>query len=344
MKILPLAFVLYFSSVFTSIAQPQVKLVELPDEQKVNVLIDGKFFTSYLYLDVINKPILWPVMTSGGNEVTRRFPLKIKAGERADHPHQVGLWFNYGNVNGIDFWNNSKAVPADKADQYGTITHQSIGSVKSGKGQGVLVTTSAWKDNSGKVLLDEVSEYIFTVKGNTRIIDRYVVLRANDGRATFTDNKEGMFGIRVARELELPSNGSIALTDSYGNVTEVDASDDGPVTGSYLSSEGITGNEVWGTRARWMKLAGDINGEKVALVIFDHPSNPGFPTYWHARGYGLFAANPLGQKVFSEGKEELNFEIQQGKTASFVYRVAVFSEDPSIKEIEAMASDFVRVQ
>lgn len=344
MKNVLIVSVFILASAVLAVAQPQVKLVDLPEENKVNVLIDGDLFTSYLYSKDIKKPVLWPVVTSGGNEVTRSFPLKSKEGERADHPHHVGVWFNYGDVNGLDFWNNSNAIPSEKADNYGTVYHQSIATMKSGKGEGLLVASATWKNNSGEIVVNEVSEYIFTVKRSTRIIDRHIVLRATNGKVEITDNKEGMFAIRVARELELPSDGKVTLTDSHGNVTEVDASADDTPAGSYLSSEGITDNDVWGTRGRWMKLSGEINGEKVAIVIFDHPSNPGYPTYWHARGYGLFAANPLGQKVFSEGKEEMNFEIQQGKSASFVYRLAVFSSDPSAGEIEQMATEFARIQ
>jgi hypothetical protein len=203
-----------------------------------------------------------------------------------------------------------------------------------------MVTSAAWKDNSGATILKEVSEFVFTANGKTRIIDRSTRLNAVNGNVRLTDNKEGMFAVRVARELELPASGKLKLTDSHGNVTEVDASGDETVTGNYLSSEGITGDDVWATRARWMKLSGEINNEKVAIVIFDHSSNPGYPTYWHARGYGLFAANPLGQEVFSDGKEKLNFEIEHGRSATFRYRMAVFSEDPSVKEIEKMAKQF----
>ncbi len=332
--------ILAFAS--TMWAQPQVNVQPMPGEKKVNVLIDGELFTSYIWPESIKKPVLWPVVTAGGNEVTRQFPLKNKAGERADHPHHVGVWLNYGDVNGLDFWNNSEAIPEEKAGNYGTIYHESIGTTKSGKGQGLLVTSAAWKDNSGKVLLNEVSEFVFSVQGQTRIIDRSTVLRAVNGKVKITDNKEGMFAIRVTRELELPSTGKVQLTDSHGNVTEVDASDDKTATGSYLSSEGITDDDVWSTRGSWMKLSGVIEGEKVAIVIFDHPSNPGYPTYWHARGYGLFAANTLGQKVFSNGKEELNFEIDNGQSATFNYRLAVFSSDPSVMEIEKMAKEFDR--
>lgn len=337
------SFFFIFLFLVVSIAEAQqVKVEPKPEENKVDVYIDNDLFTSYIYPKSIKKPVLWPVITSGGNEVTRKFPLKNKPGERVDHPHHVGVWLNYGDVNGLDFWNNSEAVPEEKADNYGTIYHESIGTTKSGKGQGLLVASALWKDNSGKVLLNEVSEFVFSVDGKTRIIDRSTVLRAVNGKVKLTDNKEGMFAIRVTRELELPSTGKVKLTDSHGNVTEVEAAGDNTATGSYLSSEGITDEDVWSTRARWMKLSGVIDGEKVAIVIFDHPSNPGYPTYWHARGYGLFAANTLGQKVFSNGKQKMNFEIANGQLATFMYRLAVFSEDPSVKEIEKMAKEFER--
>ena len=95
------------------------------------------------------------------------------------------------------------------------------------------------------------------------------------------------------------------------------------VTGEYLSSEGVKGEEVWGTRAQWVSLNGIQNDEAVALTIYDHPENLGYPTFWHARGYGLFAANPLGQKVFSKGDLELNATINKGERLTFKYRVMV---------------------
>jgi hypothetical protein len=324
-----------------SCGQPEVKVVNKEEEKKVDVLIGGKLFTSYIYPEDIKKPVLWPVITAGGNEITRQFPLKIKAGERVDHPHHVGIWLNYGDVNGLDFWNNSEAIPAEKADGYGTIYHEAVETVKDGKGSGKLKTSASWKDNSGKQLLHEVTEFTFSVDGNTRIIDRETTLKAVNGKVNITDNKEGMFAIRVTRELELPSSGKMKVADSHGNITEVDASGDKSATGSYLSSEGIKDDEVWSTRGRWVKLSGVVNGEQVAIVIFDHPQNAGYPTYWHARGYGLFAANNPGQKVFSNGREELNFAIENGQSAIFRYRLAVFSGDPLVGDIEKMAENFV---
>ena len=321
-------------------AQPKVELVTKSSEKKVDVLIDGKLFTSYIYPDNVKKPVLWPVVSDGGNEITRQFPLKTKAGERVDHPHHLGIWLNYGDVNGLDFWNNSEAISADRADSYGTIYHETIESTKSGKGEAFLSTTASWKDNRGKKLLAEKTDLTFSVKGKTRIIDRTTQLKAVNGKVDIADNKEGMFAIRVTRELELPEDKPAKLVDSHGNVTEVASSDGSQVTGNYLSSEGIEGGAVWATRAKWMKLYGEINGEKVAIVIFDHPGNAGYPTYWHARGYGLFAANTLGQKVFSKGKEEMNLSLENGETTTFRYRLAVFSGEPTNVEIEKMSKEY----
>lgn len=321
-------------------AQPEISLVPKPADRKIDVLVDGKLFTSYIYPEILKKPVLWPVISAGGNEITRCFPMKEKGGERADHPHHVGIWLNYGDVNGLDFWNNSEAIPADKAAGYGTIYHETLESVKSGKGQATLITTAKWKDIKGNTLLNEYTDFVFSAKNNIRIIDRTTMLKAENGKVAITDNKEGMFAIRVTRELELPENKPVELTDSRGNVTKVEASADAKVTGSYLSSEGFTDAGVWGTRGKWMKLSGVINGEKVSIIIFDHPQNVGYPTYWHARGYGLFAANPLGQKIFTNGKQEMNFSLEKGESVTFRYRIAIVSGEVQAKDIETLMKDF----
>lgn len=272
--------------------------------------------------------------------LTRSFPLAMKEGDRTDHPHHVGVWLNYGDVNGLDFWNNSEAIPEENRHRYGTIYHQSIEKAEHGKGSAVLETTAVWKGPDGKPLLNERSRFAFIAKEQYRIIDRTTSLKAVINEVKFTDNKEGMFAIRVARELELPSDQPTKLVDSHGIITEVKKMDNTLVKGNYLSAEGIEGEEVWGTRSRWMKLSGEINEEKVALVIIDHPSNAGYPTYWHARGYGLFAANTLGQKVFSNGENELNFTLEEGETVTFKYRLVVAHGPVSDEEIDRLADDY----
>jgi hypothetical protein len=319
----------------------QIELKVNKAEKKVDVLFDGQLFTSYIYPENIMKPVLWPVISPEGNMLTRSYPMVNKEGDRTDHPHHVGVWLNYGDVNGLDFWNNSEAIPPEKKEDYGHIEHVSVEKAKSGKNKAELVTTAEWLTPDNEKLLDEETRFIFRQEDdNIRIIDRETTLEAVADEVKFTDNKEGMFAIRVARELELPSDQPTKLLDSHGNVTEVKQMDNSKVKGNYRSSEGVEGAEVWGTRGRWMKLSSEINGEKVSLVIIDHPSNVGYPTYWHARGYGLFAANTLGQKIFSDGQKELNFSMDKGDTTTFKYRLVVASEDLSDEKINELADEF----
>ncbi|MCA1759339.1 MAG: PmoA family protein, partial [Bacteroidales bacterium] len=208
-------------------------------------------------------------------------------------------------------------------------------------GEGSFVTTESWVDTSDIELLREVTEFHFTAKENIRIIDRKTILSAAEKEVNMPDTKEGMFGIRVARQLELPSAGTIVLYNEDGTTSRVKDTLNIGITGNYLSSEGISGEEVWGTRARWMHLSGNIEDENISLVICDHPENPNYPTYWHARTYGLFAANPLGVKDFTNGKDSLNFSISQGQSVTFRYRVIIASgEHLQAEDIDELSDEF----
>jgi hypothetical protein len=197
-------------------------------------------------------------------------------------------------------------------------------SKESKKDKAKLETTSQWVDQQGQVLLDETTLFVFMKNGNDYIIDRISTLEAKAPQVVFKDVKDGMLAIRVSRELEQPSKENSKFVDAHGNVTTVPPSDT-HVTGLYVNQEGLTGDNVWGKRSKWACLNGKQDGETVSIAIIDHPKNPGYPTYWHARGYGLFAANPLGQKVFSDGKEEMNLVLAQGQKTVFRYRVIIHS-------------------
>ena len=320
---------------------PKVTFVEDSDNKKIDVMVDGNLLTTYQWPDNICKPVLYPVLTASGTEITRGYPIKPRVGERMDHNHQIGNWLTYGDVNGYDFWGNGSRGLGTRNDNGGVIKHLSVEKIREGSGKGYFITTGSWVDPSDKELLKEKTEYHFIADGTNRIIDRVTTLTAVGDEVSMPDTKEGMFGIRVAKQLELPAGGTATLYGSDGQPHKVDASDDKTVSGDYLSSEGVTGLEVWGTRARWMNLFGTIGDEKISLVICDHPKNPSYPTYWHARGYGLFAANPLGWNDFTNKKEQLNFKIPAGESVTFRYRIIISSDNHlSTEVINGYADDF----
>lgn len=319
-----------------AIVTAQVPRVEIkPDEagRRVDITVDGKPFTSYIYPTTLKKPTLWPIVTAKGGTITRGFP--PKKGERVDHPHHVGLWFNHGDVNGFDFWNNSEAIRPDQAKKYGTIVHRKVGQVKSGAGQGELNVEMDWVAGDGATLLRENTKFIFGANDGKRTIDRITTLTTLDKQVVFRDNKEGVLGLRVTRALEHPATKPEVFADASGKATPVPVLDNTGVTGMYTSSEGLKGDAVWGTRGRWTFLSATLGTEPVTVAMLDHPSNPGYPTYWHARGYGLFAANMLGNKVFSNGKEELNLTLEPGKSVTFKHRIVIVSGATTAEAIES---------
>jgi hypothetical protein len=289
------------------------------------------------------KPVLFPLRTVSGTTVTRGYPIAPRAGERVDHPHHIGLWLNYESVNGLDFWNHSTAIPFARRERYGSIIHDGVVRTDANLKNSTLEVTARWIDHSGMILLRESTTYKFSIADSNKfIIDRTTILNALDTDVEFKDVKDGLLGIRVARELEHPSQEPDVFVDDKGNATTVAVVDNEGVTGQYLSSEGRQGNDVWGTRGRWVTLQGMIRQKPVSITIIDHPLNPGYPTYWHARGYGLFAANPLGQDVFSKGKEKLNLKVHKGESVRFVYRIIIAEGQPLGAEgIAALEKSFV---
>jgi hypothetical protein len=321
------------------------QLAENKDKKEIAVTYNGKLLTAYCYYDSIRKPILFPVNTVDGITVTRGWPIAPRAGERTDHPHHNGMWMNYESVNGLDFWNNSTAIEPAKRNMYGAIRHDEVVSASVDiDNQATLVTKASWLHPDGHVLLKEKTTHVFRVRDNALFIDRTTTLTANKEDVVFKDVKDGFFAMRVARELEMPSTQADVFTDAMGNKTAMQkmANNEG-VTGNYIGSDGKTGDSVWSSKGRWCVLQGKKDGKDITIAMFDHPKNVGYPTYWHARGYGLFALNPLGRKVFSNGAEELNFTLKPNQSATFKYEVVIASgKKLSVKEMNAMADDFGR--
>jgi Family of unknown function (DUF6807)/3-keto-disaccharide hydrolase len=311
-----------------------IQVVANDSARRVDVTFDGKPFTSYIYPDTLKKPVLYPLRTSTGTLVTRGYPLESRAGERVDHPHHVGLWFNHGDVNGLDFWNNSDAIPAAQAPKMGTIRHKKVIEAKSGADHGDLVVEMEWQQPDGTPLLREQTRFVFRGTGDARSIDRITTLTALDKPVVFRDNKEGVLGMRVRRELEQPADKPEVFTDDDGKPAAKPVLNNDGVTGQYTSSEGLKGDKVWGTRGRWCMLSGKVGTEPITLAILDHPSNPNAPTYWHARGYGLFSANVFGRQVFDPKQEELTLTVGPGKSVTFRHRVLILDNAATPDSIE----------
>lgn len=291
--------------------------------KKVEVYLSGKLFTAYIYPDNMEKQSLYPIMSTSGKFITRGFPMNPRPFERVDHPHHVGLWFNFGDVNGLDFWNNSYAIKAADKPKYGTIKFRKIVSENATKG--TLVTNADWVDVKDNVLLNEEATYIFGGDGSTRTIERITKLTAKQ-LVTFTENKEGLIGLRLDRTFEEPATKPEKFLDAKGIETEVPVMNNDGVNGVYRNAEGVKGGDVWSKRSPWVALRGVKDGEAMTIAILDNKSNPNYPAWSHARGYGLFATNNLGGRVFDKNAAEVKIVLKPGESITFKHKIVIGGE------------------
>lgn len=282
-----------------------------PGKNEIEITIGGKPFTRYIYPETLPKPSLFPLHTPAGVQICRGYPLLPVKGESTDHPHHVGIFFACDQVNGNDFWFNSTL-------QLPRIRHDKTTNMEGGEKQGRLDVRLSWIGKGDKVLLHENRTMYFRADKNAFVADLDITLEAKD-KITIADPKNGLLGIRLADWLREPFEKKAGVIGISGSGT-----------GKYLNSRGEEHEKgVWGRRADWVCLHGDKDGKPVGIAIFDHPKSFNHPTYWHARGYGLFAVNPVGQGYFEKTTgankaKALNLILQPGEKLDFHYRVLIF--------------------
>ena len=291
----------------------QVKFTEGRD--KISVEIDGRPFTEFFYGPDAPKPYLHPLRAASGTTVTRYFPMAKVEGETSDHPHHRGLWFTHGDVNGIDFWANEP--PGDRKN-LGRVVINKIVAAK----DGVIAALFDWVGPAGNKMLTESRTMTFYAGQRLRTIDFDITLTAVE-KVKFGDTKEGTFAVRVASGLEVPGR-NIPTSP--------------PRTGKMIDSEGRESEaNVWGKRAPWVDIYGEVEGQKVGIAILDHPTNPHYPTFWHCRAYGLCAANIFGARDFMNDKtQDASVTLQPGEKMRFRYRVVIHADDPATAGIAGM--------
>jgi hypothetical protein len=215
-------------------------------------------------------------------------------GEERDHPHQRSFWFTHGKVNGVDFWSETTG--------HGTIRETARKSLVSGPVLARLRTTDDWLGPDGSRVLEDERVLTFTRAKGVRIVDFDVTLKATAGPVTFGDTKEGTFGLRVASSMDVGRK----------------------LGGKILNAEGMEDDRAWGKPSRWVDYSGTVAGERVGIAILNHPESFRYPTTWHVRTYGLFAANPFGWHDFGLGKSG-EYTLPAGAELRFRYRVILHS-------------------
>ena len=311
-------------AVVPPILQGQVALVKDGDD-RIAIRINGQPFSEFYYGPSNPKPFLAPLRTASGVIVTRKYPMENIDGESRDHQHHRGLWIGYGEINGINFWENEFKYNSNAPKNFdpaknGKIVLAHLGEVKSGRRAGKIDATFRWNGPDGTELLAEQRGMTFYAPDprmpDVLVVDFDFTLTAKQP-VHFADTKEGFFAIRLADSMT-EKNGGV-MTNSEGAHTEKD---------------------VWGKRAAWGDYDGTVDGQKFGVAIFDHPENFNHPERWHSRAYGLFAVNPFGAKDFDPGGSAGGYSMKIGQALRFRYRVLIHPGDLPMKTIEKEYADY----
>ncbi len=292
-------------------------------DDRIRVEIGGQLFTEYRHADA-SKPYLYPVLLANGTPLTRDWPMKDGTlGEEKDHPHHRGLWFSHGKVNGHDFWlDNARA---------GLIVQDQILETSSGA-TGIIRTANRWQLRDGTVICrDERTLRIRAIPGG-RQLDFEVTLFAGESPLVLGDTKEGSMSIRLNEDMRLTKRGE--------NRRQV------PHKGTIVNSEGIKNGDTWGKRAKWVDYHAPLEKGVVGVAIFDHPSNPRHPTWWHVRDYGLFAANPFGVHDFErlENASAGDITVPAKGKITFRYRFVFHEGDTAAANIASQYQAFAETK
>jgi hypothetical protein len=79
--------------------------------------------------------------------------------------------------------------------------------------------------------------------------------------------------------------------------------------------------------------------------VFDSPKSFRHPTTWHARAYGLFAANPFGLREFTKDpSKDGSRTVPEGKSLTFRYRVLIDEEQLSPERLAELYKQYSESQ
>ncbi len=250
---------------------------------------DAKPFATLRFGEGERTPSIFPLLAPGGHRVLRAFPFERIRGESEDHPHHRGLWFAHGDVDGQDFWHDPEC-------RIEVREHEVVG-------DDTIRFVADWVSPRG-VIATEIRTMRFSETPGRRRVDIDVELVPTADRLTMGDTKEGTIALRLAPTLRV----------------------EGPrAMGRLENADGLRDGECWGRRSRSVIAEGPVGGRLVRVVMTDDTPGTEAPTHWHARTYGLLAANPFGRRAF-EGRGAPSGSVTLTPDAPFRRRIVVSAE------------------
>lgn len=305
----------------------EVRLTRLAD--RVRVEIRGELFTEYVFGDGASRSYCYPILAPDGMPLTRNSPMKKVEGEEEDHPWQKSLWFAHAYVNGIDFWNEAGGDLARSPKEKGHTRQDDAMEMTSGP-TGILRVRNRWLGPDEKLVCTDERILKFKAGPDGRFLDFEITIFAlPDQPLLFGDNKDGTMATRVAQWMTMPHKVRGQEVGGKGDI---------------VTSTGFRGNDAWGKRADWCDYHAEKDGKIYGIAIFDHPQNLRHPTWWMARNYGLFGANPFGwhdyEPEFANEPHKGDHTIPAGGSLTLRYRFYFHTGDEKAAKLAERYAEY----
>lgn len=279
---------------------PRLQIVPMPYDQ-ASFQRDGVEITRYHFGPQLERPFLFPVVGPAGRSLTRMGHPRDPEG----HSHHNSVWMSHVDVAGVDFWSDKRL---------GVVRHKRTVSYEDEGETSTLVAENEWLAKDGRVLLNETrriavtllqnNEWLLTIDSTFAAIDKPVTL----GKTPF-----GLLGVRMAK--------TIGVNDGGGRIRNSEA--------------GVNEKEILWKQTRWVDYSGPIEtGTIEGVTLFDHPTNPNHPSYFHVRNDGWMGASLT---------HDAPREVTPGKPLRVRYGLYVHSDMKPPAEIETHWKRFAEI-
>jgi len=284
--------------------------VQLKDEaETIGVTLNERYFTTFRYSKTQFRPYFFPVLGPNDREVTRGETSDISK----DHVHHRSLYVAYGEVNDVDLWG--------EGNNSGRVVHQRFTQKHGGAVLGRIYTENNWETRDGDILMVDKQHFrIYNLPEDAAMLDLDLSFIASAGDVHFGDTKEGgIMSIRVHPAMNAADGGKIE--NAFGGINEA---------------------ETWGKRANWCDYSGVVDGTPVGIAVYDHITNPRYPTYWHVRNYGLMGSNIFGGGTFEgDPAKDGSYTLKTGEEMHFRFRVLIHAGDATVGKVAQKYHDFI---
>ena len=239
---------------------------------KINVTIDGKYFTSYIFSSDEKYPFFYPVNgpLSGGSVTSMR---------NGEYPHHSSLFFGCDKVNEGNYWQEGL--------ERGRIISVNAEILKEGGDTVVISDECIWSrpgaispvKDTRKITITSPS---LTIKQIDVVITMEMLIDVH-----IQKTNHSLFSARMAADLSVKNGGTM------------------------INAEGAKGEkDTFGKPSPWMDYYGKRGEFVEGLTIMQHPSNPWYPSPWFTRDYGFISPTPMywpqnGEETFMKKGETL---------------------------------------